>query len=165
MKVPSRKTVIWALLLVSVTVTLVSGPYTPFATAECRLSPEAARGKIWAPTCKGCHDIDIRHPAQPAGGPNLHDVFGSVAGTQSVKYGYAYTAPLLAARQAGVIWTDANLDGYLRNPESFLKEKTGRAFESRLYMTFYIGGDDASQERARTDVIAYLKTIKGQACD
>jgi cytochrome c2 len=135
------------------------------AAKECVLSDDALRGKQWAPTCKSCHDIDARRPLSPIGGPNLHDIYLSQAGTQSLKYGYNYHKPLVAARDAGLIWTDANLDGYLKSPESFLNRVTGQHFDHRLYMNFFIGGQESSQVQARRDVIAYLRAIKGKPCN
>ena len=88
----------------------------------------------------------------------------SRAGTQSRKYGYRYYAPILAARDAGLVWTDTNLDAYLRGPEKFLQAATGRTYDDILYMKFYIGGNEPKQVQARRDIIEYLKEIKGRAC-
>lgn len=132
---------------------------------ECVLSEDAQRGKVWAPTCKGCHDINPYAPEHPSGGPNLHDIYQSLAGTQSLQYHYEYHSPILAARDAGVVWTDDNLDRYLSGPEAFLRQATGRAFNPLLYMAFFIGGLDDTQVRARHDVIAYFREIKGKSCN
>lgn len=132
----------------------------------CVLGEAAARGKQWSGTCKAaCHDIDVQLPSHPTGGPNLHDVYMSLAGTESLKYGHQYGPPIIAAREAGVVWTEDNLDHYLKGPEAFLRRATGRSFDQHDYMNFFIGGEDEPQVRARQDVIAYLKAIKGQACD
>jgi cytochrome c2 len=118
---------------------------------ECVLAADAQRGKQWAPTCKACHDTDVHQPVHTQGGPNLHDVYLSVAGTQSLKYEYRYHPPLVAARNAGLIWTDENLDHYLEGPESFLNQTTGKSVGKALYMNFFIGGQDDAQFRARQD--------------
>jgi cytochrome c len=96
------------------------------------LSADAERGRQWAKTCKACHDIDSHQPDHPQGGPNLHDVYLSLAGTQSLKLGYQYHPPLIAARNAGVMWTDDNLCHYLEGPEAFLHQATGQSFALRF---------------------------------
>ena len=69
--------------------------------------------------------------------------------------------PYIAAREAGIIWTDDNLFQYLKGPKDFLDQKTGKNFNGAYYMTFFIG-----QEAPRRDVIAYLKAIKDHPeCD
>lgn len=161
-----------AVILVSIAVALFA--VTRFAShsraryvehvEQCRLSEDAARGRLWAPTCRGCHDIDSNRPLKPTGGPNLHDVYLALAGTQSLKYGYHYQQPLVAARNAGVLWTDTNLNDYLEGPQSFLDRVTGKHFNQASYMTFFIGGQEPAQVQARRDVIAYLKSIRGRPC-
>ena len=135
----------------------------------CVLADSAARGRAWAPTCKGCHDIsptekDLKHSS---GGPNLQWVYMSLAGTQhapenpTAAYQYPYP-PLAAARDAGVVWTDENLSSYLQNPKGFLDSRSGKSFDAPIfYMNFFIG-----QDADRQDVIAYLKVIKDRPdCD
>jgi cytochrome c2 len=142
----------------------------PSSAPNCHLSEDAMRGRVWAPTCKGCHDItntqqtDLKHWS---GGPNLQNVYMSLAGTQqavknpTAAYQYPYP-PLAAARDIGVVWTDDNLFLYLRDPKGFLDRTTGKTFGAPIfYMNFNI-----SQEDERRDVIAYLKAIKDRPeCD
>jgi cytochrome c2 len=100
------------------------------------------------------------------GGPNLQNVYGSLAGTAPAPFNptAAYNdpyPPLAAARDAGVIWTDDNLFEYLRGPKQFLDKVTKKSFNVFFYMPFFIGG-----ATDRRDVIAYLKAIKGRPeCD
>ena len=77
--------------------------------------------------------------------------------TASLKYNYEYRPPMEAARIAGLVWTDENLDQYLQGPEAFLQRVTGKTFDHAFYMNFYIGGQDAGQVGSRRDVIAYLR--------
>jgi cytochrome c len=138
----------------------------------CVLREDAARGRAWAPTCKGCHDIAASTAAVFApgsastGGPNLQNVYGSLAGTTPAPFipGASYShpyPPLAAARDAGIIWTDDNLFQYLSGPKQFLEKRTGKKFDPALYMQFFIGG--ATERR---NVIAYLSAIKGHPeCD
>jgi len=119
----------------------------------CICPDDAQRGREWAPTCKACHYI-TEHPYPPprgSGGPNLQYVYMSLAGTQPRSDGRDHYPPLIAARNAGVVWTDENLFNYLRDPKGFLENATGQGFNPAYYMNFFIG-----QERAHWDVISYL---------
>ena len=109
-----------AIALISVATATTSQFFIHRETPACSLSQDAERGRQWANTCKSCHDIDVQKPISPRGGPNLHDVYQSLAGTVSVKYDYRYGPPSEAARVAGIVWTDDNLDRYLQGPEAFL---------------------------------------------
>jgi len=90
---------------------LLAGTTAPFKT--CALPDDAERGRVWAPTCKGCHDIAAAQPAvytvggKSGGGPNLQNVYGSLAGTmpKPFKPGPGYNGPyppLAVARDAGL---------------------------------------------------------------
>jgi hypothetical protein len=46
-----------------------------------------------------------------------------LAGTQSLQYKYQYHPPMIAARNAGVMWTDENLYDYLEGPEAFFDRR------------------------------------------
>lgn len=167
-----RYTLRWLLgsgLLVTLAVLASQWPLGLSSAPACALADDAARGRAWAPTCKGCHDIsplepDLKHST---GGPNLQRVYMSLAGTRpapvnpTAAFQQPYP-PLAAARDAGIIWTDENLSQYLRGPKAFLDKATGKTFDAPiLYMQFWIG-----QERERRDVIAYLKAIKDHPeCD
>src|SRR5215470_6989092 len=74
---------------------------------SCILPGDAQRGKEWAPTCKGCHDIAEYPDLSPRAGrgPNLQYVYMSLAGTRTRSDGRDYLPPLIAARDAGVVWT------------------------------------------------------------
>lgn len=100
----------------------------------------AAAGKIVAVSqCKICHTFD--KGGKTVFGPNLYGVYGKSAG--AVK-GYNYSKALLGS---GLTWTEANLIGFLANPEQFLKGTKAR-----------FPGVKGAQKRA--DIIAYLKTLK-----
>jgi hypothetical protein len=55
-------------------------------------------------------------------GPNLLDVVGRPADSVA---GFEYSAAMMAAREAGLIWTVENLDGFLVNPTQFLRDFLG----------------------------------------
>ena len=53
-------------------------------------------------------------------GPNLFNIVGKPAGAIE---GYNYSD---AMQNSGLIWTNVNLDGFLTNPEQFLKGTKAR---------------------------------------
>jgi cytochrome c len=130
----------------------------------CVPPDDAQRGRAWARTCQACHDI-IEYPHYPSpyasGGPNLQYVYMSLAGTRPQSNGRDRHPPLIAAREAGIVWTEENLLNYLRDPKGFLESATGTSFNPVFYMSFFIG-----DERSRRDVVSYLRAIKiNPRCD
>lgn len=101
----------------------------PYNTADL------ANGQAKFAQCRSCHTI------APDGadmtGPNLHGLFGRVAGT---KPGYNYSPALKAA---GFAWEPVHLDHWIANPRTALPGTK---------MTF-VGLED---EKDRRDLIAYL---------
>lgn len=158
-KVPAAAAII---IGVSICAGALTHFYPGYYSAKlCVLSDDAKRGRAWANTCKSCHDVAAHQPSHPQGGPNLQDVYMSLAGTRPLPPGRENYPPLVAARDAGVVWTDDNLLQYLRNPKDFLERATGKSFDPAYYMAFFIG-----EGGARQDVIAYLKAIKDHPeCD
>jgi cytochrome c2 len=110
----------------------------------CALTDEAARGRVLArTTCTaGCHNISAAEldPNQSNFGPNLQNVYMSLAGTTPAPLDptgvyHHPSPPLAAARDAGIVWTDENLLEYLRSPKAFLDKKTGKNFKNSLLYT------------------------------
>jgi cytochrome c len=95
----------------------------------------AAGEKVFA-KCKVCHQIG--EGAKNAVGPELNGVVGRKAGTAS---GYNYST---ANKDSGIVWTEANLDKYLKNP---------RAMVPGTKMIF----PGISSEKDIENLIAYLK--------
>jgi cytochrome c len=73
---------------------------------------DAAAGKMVFNRCKICHTIDAG--GRNKVGPNLHGLFGRKAGTLA---NFAYSA---AMKNSGVVWDDASLRQYIRNPRAFI---------------------------------------------
>jgi cytochrome c len=73
---------------------------------------DAAAGKAVFGRCQICHAIDAGQPS--AVGPNLHGIFGRRAGTAE---GYDYSP---AMKQSGIVWDDATLAKYLKDPSGFI---------------------------------------------
>jgi cytochrome c len=165
--VKRRRAVQWLLgvgLLVPLLVLAIRG-----SQGACVLTDDATRGRALArKTCTAdCHSIspaalDLKNP-----GPNLQNVYMSLAGTTPAPLDptdvyHHPLPPLAAARDAGIVWTDDNLLEYLRDPKAFLDKRTGHNFKNSLfYMPFFI-----REESERRSAVAYLKAIKGHPeCD
>ncbi len=100
----------------------------------------AAAGKLVAANhCAVCHTFE--EGGKVIFGPNLFDMYGKPAGAIE---GYAYSEAML---NSGLVWGDVNLDGFLSNPEQFLRGSKAR-----------FPGLKSAQQRA--DIIAYLKSLK-----
>jgi cytochrome c len=91
--------------------------------------PVAGRGLYQA--CSGCHSIDENDV-----GPRHRGVVGRRAGSVP---GYAYSAAL---RTSGIVWTPANLDRWLTNPQKVVPG-------TRMYFS-------VANPKQRADIIAYL---------
>jgi cytochrome c len=107
---------------------------TPSAGA---LTGDPERGRLVFGQCRTCH-----YPEKAMGhnnGPNLHRIFGRVAGKQP---GFEYYSDTF--RQADFVWTPELLDLWLADPMGMFPDTTMMS----------LGVPDA-QDRA--DLIAYLK--------
>ena len=111
------------------------------SSAKAESSPEDAQFKLGEKVfrkCKACHTIDegARHRV----GPNLYGVMGAHIAS---KDGFPYSK---ASKASDVIWTDENLDAFLKKPRDFLPGNR---------MTF-VG---LKKEDERKAVIAYLHKV------
>lgn len=83
--------------------------------------------------CKSCHQIaDGEEVIERGGrtGPNLFGIIGRTAGTAE---GFRYSDGLIAAGEAGLVWTEQNLLEYVAAPSEFLRELTGdSSFRSKM---------------------------------
>jgi len=106
------------------------------AVAASALAGDPRRGlELYSSRCIGCHSIDANRV-----GPAHRGVFGRKAGSVA---GYDYSAAL---KNSTVIWNDATLDAWLRNPEQLIPgQKMGYSVPD-------------AQDRA--DLITYLKSQK-----
>jgi cytochrome c len=89
--------------------------------------------------CRSCHDVGP--DAQNKLGPKLNGVIGRKAGTIE---GFKYSPANLEAGAKGLVWTEAKLLEYLKDP---------RAFMPGTIMAFA----GLRDEQDRKDLIAYLK--------
>ncbi|MFM7028000.1 MAG: c-type cytochrome [Chakrabartia sp.] len=107
------------------------------APAQAQQAPLAEAGKRVFLKCAACHTREATAPARF--GPNLGGVVGRKVASLP---GYAYSPAL---KRQKFIWTDAQLDKWLKNP---------RALVPGTAMSFP-GLADAADRKA---VIAYLKS-------
>ncbi len=106
----------------------------PYNTADL------LNGQRQSALCRSCHTFTEGGPDLT--GPNLHGVFGRVAGT---KPGFEYSAGVKAA---GFKWDAAKLDQWLSDPKGFMPGTK---------MTFL----GLKNPQDRTDLIAFLKVQTG----
>ena len=116
-------------------------PPEPTRSTEERLAApaDAGQGERLARICRTCHEVtaDARHRV----GPNLWGVTGSEAGRHA---DFRYSKAL---QRSGVVWDEASLDAYLKNPQGLIPG--GRMA--------YAGMPNPADRR---DVIAYLATLE-----
>jgi len=96
--------------------------------------------------CAICHGIgDKTKPIAP----NLNNVIGRTAGTEPeflAKGGSGYSKAMIAAGEAGLVWTDDEILDWITNPK---KKIPGTK------MVF----PGLPKEQERADVLAYIKTF------
>ena len=113
------------------------------ATAVLGIAPawadgDAAAGKKVFNKCMACHDaVNDKNKV----GPSLHGVVGRKAGTFD---GFKYSEAMKAAGEAGLVWDDTNIAGYVKDPKGKIPGNK---------MAFPGLKDDADI----ANVIAYLK--------
>ena len=92
---------------------------------------------VFATHCAVCHSVK---PGENKIGPSLAGVVDSKSGTVP---GFNFSA---AMKNAGVTWSDADLDKFLANPSGFIHGTT-------MFVNLFSPTD-------RQNVIAYLGTLK-----
>jgi cytochrome c len=111
-------------------------PLALLITAAHACAADAARGQtIYQARCAACHSPDFNGV-----GPAHRGVFERLAGTAKGFTGYS-----AALKKSGLVWTEANLDRWLADPEALVP---GQAMGISL--------PDAGE---RADVIAFLRTL------
>jgi cytochrome c len=124
-------------------------------TGAARAGDPAEGQRVFARRCAVCHMIQT-----PDGetivrgnrtGPNQYGIMGRQAGT--VPGFDRYGPALVAAGEAGLVWTEAEMARYLEDPAGYLQTLLGDR-RARSRMIFRLR--DAEE---RADVAAYLATM------
>ena len=120
------------------------------ATAGLASAQDATKGKSVFNQCKACHMLD-----KALVGPPLKGVIGRKAGSVE---GYSYSSLMKAAGDDGLVWNEAELTDYLKNPTEYLKNyvaSKGKTATGSSKMVFMLANDDQ-----RKNVVAYLAEQK-----
>ena len=129
---------------------LIATGLTLASSGLARADGDATKGKSVFNQCMACHALDHAVVGPPLGG-----VIGRPAGSVS---GYSYSELMKAAGAAGLVWSDAEIVDYLKNPTTYLtdyvkgKGKTATGSSKMVYML--------ANETQRKNVVAYLDTTK-----
>ncbi len=108
------------------------------ASGSAMAAGDAAKGKKVFKKCKSCHSIEA---GKKRVGPTMFGIVGAKAGAAK---GYRYSK---AMKKSGITWDEATLDKFLKKPKKFLKGTK-------------MGFPGLKKDSQRTDLIAYLKTLK-----
>jgi cytochrome c2 len=107
--------------------------------AAAQTADIADQGRKRFTACAVCHTVKEGEPARI--GPNLFGIVGKPAGAAD---GFAYSK---AMSEAGIVWTEDNLNAFLENPQGFMRgNRMGFAGEKN--------------PEYRAAIVAYLKTLK-----
>ena len=113
---------------------------------------DAAKGEKDFKKCKACHAITNGDQVISKGGktgPNLFGLVGNQAGTIE---GYKYGASIVAAGEAGLVWSEETLIEYIKDPKGYLREYLGDP-KAKAKMTFKL--------KTPENVVAYLASVGG----
>ena len=113
---------------------------------------DATKGESVFKKCQSCHMVG--EGAKNKVGPVLNDLIGRQAGTFE---DYKYGASIVAAGEAGLVWTEEEIFAYLEDPRKYLRAKLDDK-KAKSKMSFKL-----KKEEDRKHVIAYLKTFSPDA--
>ncbi len=131
-----KKPMILAFTLAAV---IALGSGTAFAAGD------AAKGKKGFNKCKACHSLEA---GKKKVGPSLHGVFGRTAGTVE---GYKFSKDLKAAGAKGLVWDEAQMMEYLKDPTAYLKAYLGKDKVTNKMKNKF------KKEADRANILAYLQ--------
>lgn len=128
------------------------------AVATPALAADPVKGEASFRKCKACHSIigadgtEVQKGGKT--GPNLFGLVGKpVASDQDFKYGEG----ILAAKEKGAVWDEAQLATYLQDPTAWVKAASGDEGATSK-MTFKL-----TKAEEAADVAAYLASIGGES--
>lgn len=122
-----------------------------FAATGAFAQADAAAGESDFRSCKSCHGISNGDEVIVRGGrtgPNLFGVIGRQAGTYE---GFRFGSDIVAAGEAGLVWTEESLAEFITDPTGFLRTYLDDS-GARSKMSFKIRSSEA-------DMAAYLASL------
>lgn len=131
---------------------LLTATATLMALATPSFAADAAKGEKDFRSCKACHAITNGDEVIYKGGkvgPNLYGIVGRQAGSLE---GFKYGPDLIAAGEAGLIWDEEKLLGFVNDPKGFLTQELGE--KARSKMTF--------KKKDASDIVAFLASTSPQ---
>ena len=116
---------------------------------------DSAAGESAFNRCKSCHGINNGDETIVRGGRTGPDLFGVIGRQAGSVEGFRYGDAMVAAGEAGLIWTEELLVEFIKDPRAFLVAYTGDD-SARSNMSFRMpnGGED---------IAAYLATFAASA--
>ena len=118
------------------------------AQADGHSNGDPVKGEKVFKKCAACHAVGAE--AKIKVGPPLTDVVGRNAASFE---GFKYGKSIVAAGEAGLVWTEEEMFAYLAHPRNYLRAKLEDK-KAKSKMAFRL-----KKEQDRADVIAYLKTL------
>lgn len=129
-----------------------AGPVLATALSTSAFAADPAKGEKDFRSCKACHTIANGDDVILRGGkvgPNLYGVVGRQAGSSAE---FKYGDDLIAAGEAGLVWTEELLVSFVTDPKAFLSEQLETRAKSK--MTF--------KKKDASDIIAFLASVAPQ---
>jgi len=111
-----------------------------FGTGQARAADAENGEYLFKTICATCHSIE---PGSHRTGPSLHKIWGRPAGKAE---GFAYSDAFEGAAADALVWTEENLDKFVRRPRSVVRGNK----------MAYLGLRDDAE---RADLLAYLKRM------
>jgi len=122
------------------------------AFAQTANAGDAAKGEKVFKKCKACHKIG--EGAKNSVGPMLNDVIGRPAAASE---GYKYGKDLIAAGDAGLVWSEELIAQYVEDPKAFLRTfLDNSSAKSKMPLKL-------KKAAEREDVAAYVATFSTPA--
>jgi cytochrome c len=134
---PRRVLALITALLVTLSVAAQEYPAAGDPAAGVPAAGDAERGRLIFGPCRTCHTLEASKGH--GNGPNLHRIFGKVAGKQP---GFNYYSELFKNMKR--VWTPQFMYRWLENPRAMFPESS-------------MMSQGVSDPQQRADLIAYLK--------
>ncbi|MCF6272992.1 MAG: cytochrome C [Rhodobacteraceae bacterium] len=112
---------------------------------------DAAAGADQFKSCKACHGIVNGDETIVRGGRSGPDLFGVIGSTAGSAEGFRYSDSLVAAGEAGLVWTEELLAEFIMDPTGFLRTNLDDS-SARSKMTYKLRSEG-------NDIAAYLASV------